>query len=65
MTTEELIKMTTEELIEFHKKRIQLNIKYYIDSLNSLVKEVKENNLENEQWFINFLDELNKISVSW
>lgn len=65
MTTEELIKMTTEELIEFNKKRIQLNLKYCIDSLNSLVKEVKENNLENEQWFINFLDELNKISVSW
>lgn len=57
--------MTTEELIEFNKKRIQLNLKYCIDSLNSLVKEVKENNLENEQWFINFLDELNKISVSW
>ena len=44
-------------------------IKLKFDSIKQLCYEidelVKDNNLVNEQWFINCLDELNKFSVKW
>lgn len=30
-----------------------------------IIQEVMENNLQNEQWFLDYLDELNELSVSW
>lgn len=34
-----------------------------IDSLNTLDYKCRKYNLENDQWFINFQDKLNEISV--
>lgn len=58
--------MTTEELRDLKKRKLRRECEEdIIPMLNYIIKEIKENNLENEQWFINFLDELNRISVSW
>ena len=36
-----------------------------LDLVNVFIDNVVENNKQNEQWFIDFLDELNKLSVSY
>ena len=36
-----------------------------LENINSLVRDVKEAHKENEQYFLDFLDEMNKISVIW
>lgn len=58
--------MTIEELKELKKNKLRRECENnIIPMLLSLIEDIKENNLENETWFLNFLDELNKISVSW
>ena len=58
--------MTIEELKELKKKKLRRECENnIIPMLQSVIDDIKENNLENETWFLNFLDELNKISVSW
>lgn len=57
--------MTLEELKELNKKKLRKECEDFIPMLLSVIEDIKENNLENETWFLNFLDELNKISVSW
>lgn len=58
--------MTLEELKELKKKKLRRECENnIIPMLLSVIEDIKENNLENETWFLNFLDELNKISVSW
>lgn len=44
-----------------------MNKKYatlIINQITTLIVDVEENHQENEQWFLDFLDELNKLSVS-
>lgn len=57
--------MTSEELKELNKDKLMKECKDFIPILHSLIKEIEYNNLQNEEWFLDFLDELNKISVSW
>lgn len=58
--------MTIEELKELKKNKLRRECENnIIPMLLSIIEDIKENNLENETWFLNFLDELNKISVSW
>lgn len=57
--------MTLEELKEFNEKKLRRECEDFIPMLLSLIGDIKGNHLENETWFLNFLDELNKISVSW
>lgn len=57
--------MTTEELKELTKSKLKRECADFIPMLNSLIRDIKNNDLHNESWFLDFLDELNKISVSW
>lgn len=57
--------MTSEELKELNKDKLMKECKDFIPILHSLIKEIEYNNLQNEEWFLDFLDELNMISVSW
>ena len=58
--------MTIEELKELKKNKLKRECENnIIPMLLSIIEDIKENNLENETWFLDFLDELNKISVSW
>lgn len=51
-------KLTSQkELIEMANESIK-DIEY-------LLEIVERNNLKNEQWFLDYLDVLNKISVKW
>lgn len=47
------------------EKKIKTQFKCIIIVLNSLLKLVEENNLTNEQWFLDYMDELNKLSVKY
>lgn len=57
--------MTIEELKDLNKNKLMRECKDFIPMLHSLIKDIESNNLQNEVWFLDFLDELNKISVSW
>lgn len=47
------------------EEKIKTQFKCIIVVLNSLLKLVEENNLTNEQWFLDYMDELNKLSVKY
>ncbi len=36
-----------------------------LSELKDFIEEVIEMKLQNEQWFLNFLDELNELSTTW
>lgn len=36
-----------------------------LESINTFISQVQESHLENEQWFLNFLDKMNELSVIW
>ena len=36
-----------------------------LSELKDFIEEVIDMKLHNEQWFLNFLDELNELSTSW
>ena len=38
---------------------------FLLEQLNNLIKSVEDSNETNEQWFLNFLDSLNEISVRY
>ena len=47
------------------EENIKTQFKCIIVVLNSLLKLVEENNLTNEQWFLDYMDEINKLSVKY
>lgn len=47
------------------EEKIKTQFKCIIVVLNSILKLVEENNLTNEQWFLDYMDELNKLSVKY
>ena len=46
-------------------KEYEKHAEAILDLVNVFIDNVIENNKQNEQWFISFLDELNKLSVSY
>lgn len=42
---------------------IKFKLNIIIDQLNDLDENIRENHLENEQFYLDFLDKLNTISV--
>lgn len=36
-----------------------------LSKVRDFIEEVVDKKLQNEQWFLNFLDDLNKLSTSW
>jgi hypothetical protein len=36
-----------------------------LSELKDFIEEVVDMKLQNEQWFLNFLDDLNELSTSW
>lgn len=47
------------------EEKIKAQFKYTLITLDSLIKIVEENKLINEQWFLDYMDELNKLSVKY
>ena len=45
------------------EEKIKTQFKCLIVTLDSIIKMVEEQGLTNEQWFLDWQDELNKISV--
>lgn len=45
------------------RERIVKKIIVLLDDLENTVKDIQDNGFENEQFALNFLDELNRISV--
>lgn len=54
-----------KEYKNIREEEIQDTLHNYIINISSLIEEVKNNNLHNKQWFLDALDELNKLSISW
>ena len=42
---------------------LQQRITNILNDLNTLINDIQENHLENKQFAINFMDEINKLSV--
>lgn len=47
------------------KNRIYHTCKSYLVMLDLLYKDIEQNNLTNEQWFLDFADTLNEYSVKY
>lgn len=47
------------------EEKIKTQFKCALITLDSLIKIVEENKLINEQWFLDYMDELNKLSVKY
>lgn len=47
------------------EEKIKAQFKYTLITLDSLIKIVEENKLVDEQWFLDYMDELNKLSVKY
>jgi hypothetical protein len=47
------------------EEKIKTQFKCALITLNSAIKIVEENKLVNEQWFLDYMDELNKLSVKY
>jgi hypothetical protein len=45
------------------EEKIKTQFKCALITLDSLIKIVEENKLVDEQWFLDYMDELNKLSV--
>ena len=43
--------------------RIKYNASQLIEEVASFIELVESKDLTNEQWFLNFLDELNELSI--
>lgn len=50
---------------ENSKEFVQLQFKIALDHLNFLISKVEDLNFTNEQWFLNVMDELNKLSIKY
>lgn len=47
------------------EERLKKQFDSVVIILESLIKETENANLTNEQWFLNRLDEINKLSVKY
>lgn len=47
------------------EEKIKTQFKCALITLDSTIKMVEENKLVNEQWFLDYMDELNKLSVKY
>lgn len=47
------------------EEKIKTQFKRALITLDSIIKMVEENKLVNEQWFLDYMDELNKLSVKY
>lgn len=47
------------------EEKIKTQFKCLIVTLDSIIKMVEEQVLTNEQWFLDYLDEVNKLSVKY
>lgn len=47
------------------EEKIKTQFKCALITLDSVIKTVEENELVNEQWFLDYMDELNKLSVKY
>lgn len=47
------------------EQKIKTQFKCLIVTLDSIIKMVEEQGLTNEQWFLDYLDEVNKLSVKY
>lgn len=63
-----------ERILQGHAKRdakgdvertLQENADRLIKDINTLILRAIENKQTNEQWFLNFLDQVNKLSISF
>lgn len=45
--------------------RIKYNASQLIEEVDSFIRLVESKDLTNEQWFLNFLDELNELSIKY
>lgn len=61
MSHEKVHPLLREDLIE----SLKLETKIEIQNIEKLILMVKNNSLTNEQWFLDFLDELNNLSVKY
>lgn len=61
MSHEKVHPLLREDLIE----SLKLETKIEIQNIEKLILMVKNNSLTNEQWFLDFLDELNDLSVKY
>lgn len=43
----------------------KIDAEQYIKQLKAFIETIAQDNLQNEQWFLNFLDALNKLSVEY
>lgn len=61
MSHEKVHPLLREDLIE----SLKVETKIEIQNIEKLILMVKNNSLTNEQWFLDFLDELNDLSVKY
>ena len=47
------------------EEKIKTHFKCIVITLDSLIQMVEEKGLTNEQWFLDSLDEINKLSVKY
>ena len=47
------------------EEKIKIQFKSLVITLNSLIQMVEKKGLTNEQWFLDSLDEINKLSVKY
>lgn len=47
------------------EEKIKTQFKCALITLDSIIKMVEENKLVNEQWFLDYMDELNKLSIKY
>ena len=45
------------------EKALKKKLKQVLSDLNEIILEIQNNKLENEQYILDFMDEVNKISV--
>lgn len=47
------------------EEKIKLQLNCLVTTLDTIIRMVEEQGLINEQWFLNYLDEINKLSVKY
>lgn len=52
-------------LYDNEKNRLWYMCQVSIRMLNELMRQIEENDLKNEQFVLDWLDELNELSVKW
>jgi hypothetical protein len=52
-------------LYDNEKNRLWHMCQVSISMLNELMRQIEENDLKNEQFVLDWLDELNELSVKW